>query len=35
MGANDQQTLHAILEAEAYDGPLAYSLPIAIASLMV
>ncbi|HEY6408527.1 MAG TPA: 4Fe-4S binding protein, partial [Ktedonobacteraceae bacterium] len=28
MGANDQQTLHAILEAEAYDGPsliLAYS----------
>ncbi len=28
MGANDQQTLHAILEAEAYDGPaliIAYS----------
>jgi len=28
MGANDQQTLHAIIEAEAYDGPsliLAYS----------
>jgi len=32
MGANDQQTLHAFLEAEAYDGPsliIAYSTCIA------
>jgi pyruvate-ferredoxin/flavodoxin oxidoreductase len=32
MGANDQQTLHAFLEAEAYDGPsliIAYSICIA------
>jgi pyruvate-ferredoxin/flavodoxin oxidoreductase len=32
MGANDQQTLRAMLEAESYDGPSLMSLPTALAS---